>query len=155
ADRPAFVPKLVVTGQSNGKAVRAALLARSLLAGDPRRRSALGGGVGDAGGHARDLPLRHVTLDSRTLCRRAAPEQQAAGLDRDSHAEPTLSAGKEKGRWRPISLLQSAVADGRPGGHPPALFSGARRRLLQGIHRHVGAPATLGLEADGAPDLGE
>src|SRR5690606_10897092 len=121
ADRPVFVPKLVVTGQSNGKAVRAALLARSLLAGDPRRRSALGVGVGDAGGHPRDLRLGPGTRGSRSVGRREGAEQPAAGRDRDSHAEPPFSAGKEKGRWRPTSLLQSAVADGRPGGHPPAL----------------------------------
>src|SRR3546814_14587843 len=51
--------------------------------------------------------------------------------------------------------LQSAAADGCPGGHPPALFSGARRRLLRGIDRHVGAAAALGLEEDFALGLGE
>src|SRR3546814_9458750 len=49
--------------------------------------------------------------------------------------------------------LQSAAADGCPGGHPPALFSGARRRLLRGIDRHVGAAAALGLEEDFALGL--
>src|SRR3546814_9836509 len=62
---------------------------------------------------------------------------------------------KKKGDGDPSPSSRSAAADGRPGGHPPALFSGARRRLLQGIDRHVSAAAALGLEGNGALGLGE
>src|SRR3546814_7803398 len=67
----------------------------------------------------------------------------------------TLFRSKKKGDGDPSPSSRSAAADGRPGGHPPALFSGARRRLLQGIDRHVSAAAALGLEGNGALGLGE
>src|SRR3546814_18777415 len=67
----------------------------------------------------------------------------------------TLFRSKKKGDGDPSPSSRSAAADGRRGGHPPALFSGARRRLLQGIDRHVSAAAALGLEGKCALGLGD
>src|SRR3546814_5930857 len=56
---------LVLALQGDGEAVLAALRPRGGVAGDPRGGRAFGVGVGNARGHARDLPADDAVFDGR------------------------------------------------------------------------------------------
>src|SRR3546814_17795031 len=69
-------------------------LFRSGVAGDPRGGRAFGVGVGNARGHARDLPAADAVLDGRGIGGLERAEAEATGLYSDGHRSTFCPPGR-------------------------------------------------------------